>query len=165
MAMAVPWIGSILFAISALCFEAVSSAAVNQVTDGREVTFGSVIKLQHDRSKFRLHSHEVPYGSGSGQQSVTGFSGVEDSNSYWIVRPPQGASVGQGDEIRSGTILRLQHMKTRRWLHSHLHLSPISGNYEVFNEHFFYSVPVNSNGIQDCFATPRFSSLLWSTTF
>ncbi|KAJ7520462.1 hypothetical protein O6H91_19G006800 [Diphasiastrum complanatum] len=131
MAMAVPWIGSILFAISALCFEAVSSAAVNQVTDGREVTFGSVIKLQHDRSKFRLHSHEVPYGSGSGQQSVTGFSGVEDSNSYWIVRPPQGASVGQGDEIRSGTILRLQHMKTRRWLHSHLHLSPISGNYEV----------------------------------
>ena len=43
-----------------------------------------MLKLQHERSKFRLHSHEVPYGSGSGQQSVTGFPGVEDANSYWV---------------------------------------------------------------------------------
>lgn len=43
-----------------------------------------MIKLQHDRTKFRLHSHEVPYGSGSGQQSVTAFPGVEDGNSYWV---------------------------------------------------------------------------------
>lgn len=49
-----------------------------------QVTHGSVIKLMHDKTKFRLHSHEVPYGSGSGQQSVTGFPGVEDSNSYWV---------------------------------------------------------------------------------
>jgi len=39
----------------------------------------------HERTKFRLHSHEVPYGSGSGQQSVTGFPGVDDSNSYWVI--------------------------------------------------------------------------------
>lgn len=51
---------------------------------GLQVTYGSVIKLQHDRTKYRLHSHEVPYGSGSGQQSVTGFPGVEDANSYWV---------------------------------------------------------------------------------
>ena len=38
----------------------------------------------HERTKYRLHSHDVPYGSGSGQQSVTGFGGVEDSNSYWV---------------------------------------------------------------------------------
>ena len=49
-----------------------------------QVTYGSVIKLQHERTKYRLHSHEVPYGSGSGQQSVTGFPGVEDANSYWV---------------------------------------------------------------------------------
>ncbi|XP_010527506.1 PREDICTED: stromal cell-derived factor 2-like protein [Tarenaya hassleriana] len=29
------------------------------------------------------------------------------------------------------TTIRLQHMRTRRWLHSHLHASPISGNLEV----------------------------------
>jgi dolichyl-phosphate-mannose--protein O-mannosyl transferase len=51
---------------------------------GVQVTHGSVIKLQHERTKFRLRSHEVPYGSGSQQQSVTGFPGVEDANSFWV---------------------------------------------------------------------------------
>ncbi|GAU27032.1 hypothetical protein TSUD_313940 [Trifolium subterraneum] len=82
-----------------------------------KITYGSVIKLMHEKTKFRLHSHDVPYGSGSGQQS--------------IVRPEPGTSAKQGDTIKSGTIIRLQHMRTRKWLHSHLHASPISGNLEV----------------------------------
>ncbi|MED6142675.1 Stromal cell-derived factor 2-like protein, partial [Stylosanthes scabra] len=49
-----------------------------------QITYGSVIKLMHEKTKFRLHSHDVPYGSGSGQQSVTGFPNVDDSNSYWV---------------------------------------------------------------------------------
>ena len=49
-----------------------------------QITYGSVIKLMHEKTKFRLHSHDVPYGSGSGQQSVTGFPDVDDSNSYWV---------------------------------------------------------------------------------
>lgn len=48
-----------------------------------------------------------------------------------IVRPQPGTSAKQGDAITSGTIIRLQHMRTRKWLHSHLHASPISGNLEV----------------------------------
>ncbi|KAK6147666.1 hypothetical protein DH2020_018578 [Rehmannia glutinosa] len=95
------------------------------------ITYGSVIKLMHERTKFRLHSHDVPYGSGSGQQSVTGFPNVDDSNSYWIVRPTPDSSAKQGDTIKSGVLIRLQHMRTRKWLHSHLHASPISGNMEV----------------------------------
>jgi hypothetical protein len=43
-----------------------------------------VIKLMHEKTKHRLHSHDVPYGSGSGQQSVTGFPEGDDSNSYWV---------------------------------------------------------------------------------
>ena len=38
----------------------------------------------HEKTKYRLHSHDVPYGSGSGQQSVTGFPNVDDANSYWV---------------------------------------------------------------------------------
>ena len=49
-----------------------------------QITYGSVIKLMHERTKFRLHSHDVPYGSGSGQQSVTSFPNVDDANSYWV---------------------------------------------------------------------------------
>ncbi|GFP92956.1 stromal cell-derived factor 2-like protein [Phtheirospermum japonicum] len=95
------------------------------------ITYGSVIKLMHEKTKFRLHSHDVPYGSGSGQQSVTGFPNVDDSNSYWIVRATLDSTAKQGDAIKSGTMIRLQHMRTRKWLHSHLHASPISGNLEV----------------------------------
>ncbi|PKU63673.1 Protein argonaute 13 [Dendrobium catenatum] len=36
----------------------------------KQITYGSVIKLMHERTKFRLHSHDI-YGSGSEQQSVT----------------------------------------------------------------------------------------------
>ncbi|KAM1012778.1 hypothetical protein ACFX13_043573 [Malus domestica] len=106
-------------------------AATTSTAEGVEVTYGTVLKLRHEKTKFRLHSHDVPYGSGSGQQSVTGFPNVDDANSYWIVKPELETSAKQGDSIPSGTIIRLQHMKTRKWLHSHLHASPISSNQEV----------------------------------
>nr|CAD1825670.1 unnamed protein product [Ananas comosus var. bracteatus] len=110
-------------------FVSVSAAAA---AESVEITYGSVIKLMHEKTKFRLHSHDVPYGSGSGQQSVTGFPNVDDSNSYWVhCKAYHDSSDKQGDAIKSGTIIRLQHMKTRKWLHSHLHASPISGNLEV----------------------------------
>ncbi|XP_042442070.1 stromal cell-derived factor 2-like protein [Zingiber officinale] len=105
--------------------------AAAAVEEGVEITYGSVIKLMHEKTKFRLHSHDVPYGSGSGQQSVTGFANVDDSNSYWIVKSQPDSSAKQGDIIPHGTIIRLQHMRTRKWLHSHLHASPITGNLEV----------------------------------
>ena len=51
-----------------------------------QVTCGSVIKVQHSATGALLHSHDITYGSGSGQQSVTGFAGGDDASSYWIVR-------------------------------------------------------------------------------
>lgn len=51
-----------------------------------QVTCGSVIKLQHANTGVNLHSHEISYGSGSGQQSVTGYTGGDDANDYWAVR-------------------------------------------------------------------------------
>lgn len=124
-----------LFALAIFLFLSLDSdytaSPAYAAPEGVEVTYGSVIKLMHEKTKFRLHSHEVPYGSGSGQQSVTGFPDVDDSNSYWIVKPVHESSAKQGDTIKTGSVIRLQHMKTRRWLHSHLHASPISGNLEV----------------------------------
>ncbi|ETP28386.1 hypothetical protein F442_22319 [Phytophthora nicotianae P10297] len=35
------------------------------------VTCGSSVKLVHGPSRYRMHSHEIQYGSGSGQQSAT----------------------------------------------------------------------------------------------
>jgi dolichyl-phosphate-mannose--protein O-mannosyl transferase len=52
----------------------------------REVTCGSVFKLVNSAYNVRLHSHDIKYGSGSGQQSVTGTDIKEDVNSNWAVK-------------------------------------------------------------------------------
>jgi dolichyl-phosphate-mannose--protein O-mannosyl transferase len=49
------------------------------------VTCGSILSIIHVPSKHRLHSHDVKYGGGSGQQSVTGYEDKGDSNNYWVV--------------------------------------------------------------------------------
>jgi dolichyl-phosphate-mannose--protein O-mannosyl transferase len=131
-----------------------------------QVTCGSVVKLKHAATGYDLHSHEISYGSGSGQQSVTGFQDTSDANSLWVVSGAkvsilpatnhanseqmsqaasalsiwdcrcdatclQEAECVQGTPIKSGTSVRLQHVATRRWLHSHHFPSPLSQNLEV----------------------------------
>ena len=99
--------------------------------DTSKVTCGSTVKLTHANTKAKLHSHEIAYGSGSGQQSVTGFREVNDGNSYWTVKAALGGTCVAGEPLASGATIRLQHVNTRKWLHSHLHQSPLSGNQEV----------------------------------
>lgn len=52
------------------------------------VTCGSVLKLLNTDYRVRLHSHDVKYGTGSGQQSVTGTELQEDQNSHWAITAP-----------------------------------------------------------------------------
>ncbi|KAM6372812.1 stromal cell-derived factor 2 [Pluvialis apricaria] len=95
------------------------------------VTCGSVVKLLNVRHNVRLHSHDVRYGSGSGQQSVTGVSAADDGNSYWRVRGRTAAVCERGTPVRCGQAIRLTHLGTGRNLHSHRFASPLSGNQEV----------------------------------
>lgn len=102
--------------------------------DSREfkyVTCGSVLKLVNPRHNVRLHSHEVKYGSGSGQQSITGVDNADDGNSYWVVRGKMDAPCKRGTPVKCGSTVRLQHLATKRNLHSHHFQSPISHNQEV----------------------------------
>lgn len=96
------------------------------------MTWGSVVKLVHQSTGYRLHSHEIAYGTGSGQQSVTAYPFGGDSNSYWIVKGPSNDTLfSQGTLVDCGSFIRLEHLNTRKNLHSHLPKSPISGNLEV----------------------------------
>ncbi|XP_051536490.1 stromal cell-derived factor 2-like [Myxocyprinus asiaticus] len=95
------------------------------------VTCGSVVKLLNVKHNVRLHSHDVRYGSGSGQQSVTGVTAVEDSNSYWSVRGSSEAGCNRGTPVKCGQNFRLTHVNTGRNLHSHYFTSPLSSNQEV----------------------------------
>ncbi|GMT30382.1 hypothetical protein PFISCL1PPCAC_21679, partial [Pristionchus fissidentatus] len=96
------------------------------------VTFGSVIKLQNSQEGSRLHSHEVKYGSGSGQQSVTGVRTSDDVNSHWNLLAALGKPTIRGEPVQCGDKIRLQHLKTECFLHSHHFDAPLSkGNQEV----------------------------------
>eukprot|EP00033_Pygsuia_biforma_P001466 GCRY01001655.1.p1 GENE.GCRY01001655.1~~GCRY01001655.1.p1 ORF type:complete len:217 (-),score=18.68 GCRY01001655.1:92-742(-) len=100
--------------------------------DVSKVTCGSVIKLGHVSTGYRLHSHDIKFGSGSGQQSVTGFPKNDDTNSLWRVMGGFGNEhCPRGTPLRSGDVFRLQHVNTGKFLHSHLHISPLSRQQEV----------------------------------
>eukprot|EP00890_Picochlorum_soloecismus_P005445 jgi/Picsp_1/5901/NSC_03258-R1_stromal cell-derived factor 2 precursor len=101
------------------------------------VTCGSVLKLKNEKSKHLLHSLDVNYGSGSGQQAVIGTPTEDSAESMWLVRGPvvkpgnKAVHCPQGTPIAKNMPIRLQHMGTKKWLHSHLFSSPLSNQQEV----------------------------------
>lgn len=105
------------------------------------MSFGSVFKVEHVSSGYRLHSHSLPYGQGSGQQSVTGMESHGDSNSLWILKEAYDGNSGgneepvgppTGEPVKCGAKIRLQHLNTGKNLHSHMHAAPMNRyEYEV----------------------------------
>lgn len=95
------------------------------------VTCGSVLKLLNTHHKVRLHSHDIKYGSGSGQQSVTGVEASDDANSYWRIRGGSEGGCPRGLPVRCGQAVRLTHVLTGKNLHTHHFPSPLSNNQEV----------------------------------
>ncbi|KAG2207153.1 MIR motif-containing protein [Mucor mucedo] len=109
-----------------------AASAVPEIEDGFEhVTCGSTIKLTSKANGYKLHSHGVTYGSGSGQQSVTAFPDSDDGNSFWIVEAASGNICKRGEPVPCGSSIRLKHANTQGYLHSHLHQSPLSKQQEV----------------------------------
>lgn len=97
----------------------------------RYVTCGSLTKLLNRRWDVRLHSHEVRYSGGSGQQSVTGTEKADDINSHWMVKGRSETSCSRGQPIKCGDIVRLEHLATKKNLHSHHFSSPLTSKQEV----------------------------------
>lgn len=60
------------------------------------VTCGTVLKLLNTDYRVRLHSHDVKYGTGSGQQSVTATEVQEDVNSHWAIMAATGKNCERG---------------------------------------------------------------------
>ena len=90
------------------------------------------MRLRHVSSGYHLHSHGISYGSGSGQQSVTAVSAEDDAGSLWQVKEAHRTPTQPiGSPVRCGEVVRLQHVTTRRYLHSHLHASPLTNKQEV----------------------------------
>lgn len=102
---------------------------------GTVVTYGSTVKLSHLWTGYTLHSHAFNYGhtGSSRQQQVTCFDGNDD-NDLWRIKGPHGQpdSSKSGQPVKHGDVVRLEHVATRRNLHSHSgHPSPVTRQQEV----------------------------------
>lgn len=109
-----------------------SLAAATDPTSTPTVSYGSSIKLEHVSSTHRLHSHDIPYGTGSQQQSVTAYPDGSDINSYWVVKSAHKTPhAPSGEPVSCGDTIRMQHLATGKNLHSHEHRAPMTSDYEV----------------------------------
>jgi dolichyl-phosphate-mannose--protein O-mannosyl transferase len=64
-----------------ICFLiALIASIIVKADEPRVMSCGSVIKLKHKETGHHLHSHEIAWGSGSGQQSVTGHGSANGKN-------------------------------------------------------------------------------------
>ncbi|KAK9712480.1 hypothetical protein K7432_007118 [Basidiobolus ranarum] len=132
------WTNSITLILTCLLLSTrITNGAISYEIDEdfEKVTCGSALKLGHSETGYRLHSHEIPYGSGSRQQSVTALSSGDDTNSLWVVKGALGESCPRGQAVECNSIIRLQHMNTKTHLHSHLHDAPMSPYQEISSYH------------------------------
>lgn len=96
------------------------------------VTCGSVIKLRNKETNHHLHSHSIAWGSGSGQQSVTGHGSSNDVGSSFMVKHGQNEPFCTvGTAVKCGMKIRLEHIQTGKNVHSHLFRAALTGNQEV----------------------------------
>ena len=103
-----------------------------------DVGYNSHILIKHSGTRGGyLHSHKDTYPAGSKQQQITLY-GWSDDNSIFIVRPAIQDKDGALSEvslnetsftkITDGTVVRLQHLTTKKYLHSHNVRAPVSTN-------------------------------------
>ena len=100
--------------------------------DGKDpVSTGDTVKLSHVWTGLTLHSHDLPYihpGS-DGFQQVTCFGGSDD-NDRWLLVGTGGTPAGTN--LRDGSVVRLRHVSTGRWLRSSAGVhSPLSRQQQV----------------------------------
>ncbi|CAG5118791.1 unnamed protein product [Candidula unifasciata] len=110
------------------------------------VAFGSVITLKQRRTGgayLHSHAHLYPEEYPPKQQQVTTYS-HKDENNKWKIKPADRELAPSEDllYLHSGDLVRLEHIATRRNLHSHKEPAPIS-------RHHFQVSGYGQNGTGD----------------
>eukprot|EP00795_Rhopilema_esculentum_P003468 gene3468-1848_t len=98
-----------------------------------ELAYGSIVTLKNTKAGGTLlhsHQHLYPKEHPPEQQQVTGYS-HKDPNNEWIVKKPTNNQLDPTaplEYVKNGDIIRLEHVMTKRNLHSHNEKAPITNN-------------------------------------
>ncbi|KAK9877554.1 hypothetical protein WA026_018660 [Henosepilachna vigintioctopunctata] len=94
----------------------------------RYVAYGATITFKnHKTGGGYLHSHYhlYPEGVGARQQQITTYTHKDDNNK-WIIKRYNSKITDEVEIVRSGDLIRLEHLATKRNLHSHKEHAPIT---------------------------------------
>ncbi|KAI5740934.1 hypothetical protein M8J76_008607 [Diaphorina citri] len=99
----------------------------------RQVAYGAVVTLKNHRAGgayLHSHWHLYPKGFGARQQQITTYS-HKDENNRWLIKTYDESWVAENATgtvrlVRHGDLVRLEHIMTRRNLHSHREPAPIT---------------------------------------
>jgi dolichyl-phosphate-mannose--protein O-mannosyl transferase len=114
------------------------------------VGYGSIVSLRHKATHGYLHSHPNFYPDGSKQQQITVYP-YNDQNSQFRIVPKHGYNVTELAAekfipLRHGDRVRLQHVPTGRYMHSHNVPAPVSQDKEHHFEVSGYGSPYDGIG-------------------
>lgn len=96
------------------------------------MAYGAVVTLKNHRTGggyLHSHWHLYPEGVGARQQQVTAYTHKDENNRF--VLQPVGEEELEKEEgevrlVRSGQLVRLEHVVTHRNLHSHKEQAPLT---------------------------------------
>lgn len=104
----------------------------------RHVAYGALVTIKnHKTGGGYLHSHAHLYAAGYGapQQQITTYS-HKDSNNEWKIKPYKAETPDETVQIiKHGDLVRLEHIQTRRNLHSHREMAPITKKHYQVHSH------------------------------
>ncbi|VVC33926.1 MIR motif,Protein O-mannosyl-transferase, C-terminal four TM domain,Glycosyl transferase family 39/83 [Cinara cedri] len=98
----------------------------------KEVAFGSIVTLKNHRTGggyLHSHWHLYPENVGAKQQQITTYAHKDENNRWLIKFYKDNEKINVNDTVRfvkHGDMIRLEHVPTRRNLHSHRESAPIT---------------------------------------
>eukprot|EP00092_Neocalanus_flemingeri_P019544 GFUD01021174.1.p1 GENE.GFUD01021174.1~~GFUD01021174.1.p1 ORF type:complete len:722 (+),score=149.03 GFUD01021174.1:268-2433(+) len=100
----------------------------------KEVAYGALVTLKNHRTGggyLHSHFHLYPEGVGSKQQQVTTYAHKDENNFFvmkkWNEEPPNNTDIDAVvDLVKNGDLVRLEHLQSKRNIHSHNQPAPVS---------------------------------------
>ncbi|XP_033217409.1 protein O-mannosyl-transferase 2 [Belonocnema kinseyi] len=103
--------------------------SLHNATMPRQLAYGASITLKNHRTGggyLHSHWHIYPEGIGARQQQITTYSHKDDNN-LWLVKKYDTEEIPEKPVlVKHGDLIRLEHVVTRRNLHSHKEIAPVS---------------------------------------
>ncbi|CAH0550291.1 unnamed protein product [Brassicogethes aeneus] len=94
----------------------------------RQVAYGAIVTLKNHRTGggyLHSHYHLYPEGIGARQQQITTYTHKDDNNK-WLIKKYNSEDISGVNIVKNGDLVRLEHIATKRNLHSHKEQAPIT---------------------------------------